>query len=204
MNRQLRTQNLVSKRKETYFGGQIMRKSLPLLAIAVLAFATPSSAIIMDQISDFLGAGFPISSAWRQEVTVGKPGPLLQLDLYVAYPGAAELSLTSVGDPWATTFTPDSYGWFSIDTSSAGLEFNVGDTFVIEIAAVDGSDLSLGGSLKDPGGDYGGGALWYDGQLFEGGDADIAFRTWTNVPEPATIAFLGLGGLALLRRRRAL
>ena len=139
-------------------------------------------------------------------MTVGVTGPLLQLDLYVADQGTARISVNE-GEAWqsdehdfTTEFTAPRPGWASINTFSAGLDFDVGDEFAIEIAPIDDSNLCLGGSLAPPGGGYGGGTPRYKSTLFEGGDADIAFRTWV-IPDAATIVLLGLGGFALLRKR---
>ena len=88
-------------------------------------------------------------------------------------------------------------GWGSIDVSSAGLVFDVGDKFVIGIQGIHDGTLRLGGSYKQPGGLYDDGYLWLAATVWP--DYDLAFRTY--VPEPTTILLLGLGGFALLRKR---
>lgn len=184
-----------------------MKKSVLLLSISVLAFAAPSVATpILDQESPYEESEFDARADiwhWQQEVTVGLQGLLVQIDLYGRASGSAELSIY-VGEPWQSG-APDfvdiigcSHAWNSINVSSAGLVFDVGDKFVIGVSGIN-DHLRLGGNFGFPSGAYEGGELWEDNTPFE--VFDLAFRTWV-VPEPTTIAFLGLGGLALLRKRR--
>ena len=186
-----------------------MSKSLQLLSIVVLAFTGPAFAtLVVDQSSPYAdNAGFSASlySTSQQGVTVGLPGQLMQLDVYIYWPGSGELFINT-GAPWQTDardFTAPldatNIGWVSIATSPAHLTFDVGDRFVIGIQGFDSSlpYLMMGANASDR---YSGGELWRSPtELREGWD--MAFRTY--VPEPGTLFLLGLGGLGLLKRRRA-
>jgi len=197
--------------KERVFGGQVMSKSLQLLSIVVLAFTGPAFAtLVVDQSSPYAdNAGFSVGASVvnQQGVTVGLPGQLMQVDVYIYWPGSGELFINT-GAPWQTDahdFTAPldatNIGWVSIDTSPAHLTFDVGDRFVIGIQGFDSSlpYLMMGANASDL---YGGGQLWHDAglqpELREGWD--MAFQTY--VPEPGTLFLLGLGGLGLLKRRR--
>ena len=196
--------------RERVFGGQVMSKSLQFLSIVVLAFTAPAFAtLVVDQSSPYAanaGLSASPSTVNQQGVTVGLPGQLMQVDVYIYWPGSGELFINT-GAPWQTDahdfiapFGSPSIGWFSIDTSSAGLTFDVGDRFVIGIqgSSPDLPYLMMGVNASDL---YSGGELWHDvwqPELQAGWD--MAFRTY--VPEPGTLFLLGLGGLGLLRRHR--
>jgi len=88
--------------KKRVFGGQVMSKSLQLLSAVVLAFAGPAFAtLVVDQSSPYAdNAVFSASvySTSQQGVTVGLPGQLMQVDVYIEWPGSGELFINA-GDP---------------------------------------------------------------------------------------------------------
>jgi hypothetical protein len=190
----------------------MMKKYPALIAFATVMCVTAYGALtprILDQESDDLEAMFNVdvgSFKWEQEVTVGLAGPLVQVDLSVRLPGTAVI-LIYAGSPWrsgmydfATVLTATDPGWVSIDTSSADLYFDVGDTFVIS-ALGSGGGLWLGGGRVDrPGGSYERGELWFNKEFHSDGSWDIAFRTY--VPEPGTVMIFGLGAVVVVSKKR--
>ncbi|MCP4246005.1 MAG: hypothetical protein GY778_03055, partial [bacterium] len=92
----------------------------------------------------------------------------------------------NAGGPWQTDphdiellFDPPGPGWTYIDATAAGLEFAVGDKFVIGVQGI-GENLWFGGSSPSPGGPYAGGQLWFQGSVYQGGQYDMAFRTYVQ------------------------
>jgi hypothetical protein len=174
----------------------------------LLIALVPANAQTLDQESPYVNASFNADYSgfvWQQEVTVGMPGPLVQIELYVTTPGSCEVFINA-GAPWqyddhdfVTTLVADSTGWKTIDTSSANLSFNPDDHFVIGFHGLD-TGMWLGGSYQPPEGGYERGRLWINEAIHDETDWDIAFRTY--VPEPGTLALLSLGALAMVSRRR--
>lgn len=181
---------------------------LGLAAAGVLATAAPAQ--MLDQIQEMTNASYNMdaqSLEWQQEIITGIAGQLVQVDVYANGAGSATFYLND-GAPWQgdtndfeMLFTSTGSGWYSIDVTSAGLSFDVGDPFVMGWVG-GGTGLWMGGGYIDNGvGPYHG-ELFLNGNPNGGGGWDLAFRTWV-VPGPGAVALLGLAGLVAPRRRRA-
>ncbi len=165
-----------------------------------------AGAQTLDQQSPFQAATFNMdaqSLSWQQEVVVGLAGPLVQVDVYVAQRGSCTFYINDgppwQSDPpnWTTTFTANTLGWQSIDTSAAGVSFNPGDHFVLGFIG-GGTGLWLGGSYSPPLGGYPAGQLWLNNAFYSDGGWDVGFKTY--VPEPAALVVTALAALVLRRR----
>jgi hypothetical protein len=181
--------------------------ALSLAAVGLLA--TTARAQILDQTQEMVGASFNVADTlnWQQEITVGVPGVLTQVDIYVATPGSATFYIGD-GAPWQNEpydfvleFSSNEVGWHSIDVSSAEIEFEVGDGMALGWQATNGGLWVGGGYIDDGVGPYPG-ELWINGIVYPIPGWDLAFRTWM-VPGPGALALLGLSGLMMPRRRRA-
>lgn len=144
---------------------------------------------------------------WQQEVVVGVAGDLVGIDVYPGKAGRTATFFVNAGSAWQAdandfemTYTSAvGLAWDFIDVSSAGLVFNVGDTFVWGTVGTNGG-LNLRGSV----GVYTPGRLFLNGPAHGDGTADLSFRTHVT-PEPASLVLSVLGGLGVLvvaRRRR--
>ena len=151
-------------------------------------------------------------STYQQEVRVGVAGVLTQVDLYQsgAYPFQSFRFFINRGFEWqmdpedfSTTVTNGATGTISVDLSSAGLSFEVGDYFMIGIQGL-GPDSTPGGLMF--GSEYTPGRLFYNAAVITGTSFDMAFTTsMAPVPEPssAVMLFGGLiGVMRLVMRRR--
>ena len=185
-------------------------KAAAVLGLAAVgALALPASAQVLDQVQEMTNASYNMDATslnWQQEIITGIAGQLMQVDVYATGLGSATFYLND-GAPWQsddndfeTVFSSHGAGWSSIDVSSAGLYFDVGDPFVMGWVG-GGTGLWMGGGYIDNGvGPYHG-QLFLNGSPHSNGGWDLAFRTW--VPGPGAVALLGLAGLASPRRRRA-
>jgi hypothetical protein len=171
-------------------------------------FATTAQAQILDQAQEMLGSSFNVETLnWQQEIIVGVAGPLVQIDFYVTTPGSARFYV-GAGAPWQSEpyafeldFFTEVTGWHSIDVSSAGMEFEVGDEMALGFQGTEGGLWIGGGYIADGVGPYPG-DLWVNGIVYPIPGWDFAFRTWV-LPGPGAMAIFGLAGLMSSRRRRA-
>ncbi len=178
-----------------------MRITLVLIGLVACA----ASANTLDQFSPFTNTSFNMltpSLHWQQEVVVGLPGPLVEVDLYVVAPGSCNFYITA-GPPWqggtpnwSTTFSAATTGWVAVDTTAAGLSFTPGQHFVLGFDG-GGNSLNLGGSYAPPNGGYPAGLLFLNAANYADGGFDIGFKTY--VPEPAGLALFA--AVLLLARR---
>jgi hypothetical protein len=181
---------------------------LAYVGLLLVLLAEPAGAATLDQFSPYTNTSFNMINSfldWQQEVVVGLSGPLVQVDLYAVAAGSCTFYITP-GAPWqsgppsfTTTFTAPSPGWWSVDTSSAGLAFQPGDHLVLGFIGLD-AGLNLGGSWEPPNGGYPPGNLFLSGANYADGAFDVAFKTY--VPEPAAFTICTFGALCALPRRR--
>ena len=178
------------------------------VGLLVASLAGSAGAATLDQYSPSTNTSFNMVNSfldWQQEVVVGLSGPLVQVDLYAIAAGSCTFYINP-GSPWqgdppsfTTTFTAPAPGWWSVDTSAAGLAFQPGDHFVLGFIGMD-AGLNLGGSWELPSGGYPAGNLFLNGGNYADGGFDVAFKTY--VPEPAGFTIGAFGALCALALRR--
>jgi hypothetical protein len=181
---------------------------------AQATWATP----VLDQESPLgSGASVPIGPgvSLQQGGIAGMSGLLTSIEVYVDDPGTGTAIVSfNLGSPWQTDVSefitlidPTAVGWYSIDTSGAGIHLNANDPFVIGIAPGEGA-IELGITATDPGGDYPRGELWGNGEAVS--ILDLTFRTYMDpdggspaVPAPAALLLVGLGTALVAGVRRS-
>jgi hypothetical protein len=187
-------------------------------ALAPVAWAAPT----LDQTSPMGGGScIPLSGVLlQQEVTAGVTGLLTSFDLYMYQPGAATVTINT-GSPWQTDAAEFSAslisigtGWYSFNTSSAGIYLGSGDPFVIGLSG--GSGIVAAGLYVSSSVDgYPEGVLWVNEMSTSAFSLfmDLTFKTFMEataapsaVPVPGVVllGLLGTGLVGVLRRRRSL
>ncbi len=185
-----------------------------LAVLVLLTVASPSPAsIILDQ-SNYaneynLDVGFTASTAWRaQTFTVGISGQLARIDVDIylrqSASGFIQLDLlsTSAGVPTSTVLgnasvlnssvpnSPDNHAFVTFDLTASNINVTQGE--VLAIALSSSNDQLIGGWLGSTTTQYAGGEHFYNyptnqnGWVAYGEDADLYFKTYVNIPEPAT------------------
>ena len=193
-----------------------MKKLLVLML--VLGMASLANATVMDVVLDGVGslghAGTSTDPLYESE-TIGvkivlnrNPNPsypggtydgywlsMMDLDLHVSGPGSlSHTNLKATGEIKAGSRDAGFYPWYNSTVSATGL-----DRFVIHCDGYGYTILDLtiavaGGTQHS---NYGYPIAWLNTV-----EADLGDLVIHQVPEPATIALLGLGGLFLVRRRK--
>lgn len=94
----------------------------------------------------------------------------------------------------------DFSGTFTYTFSGVTLADNTAYAFIVVDGAGNAQQARWGLTNVN---DLADGTLFVNGAEQFGGNFDSSMQIITNVPEPGSLALLGLGGLAMLRRRRA-
>jgi|SaaInl7_200m_RNA_FD_contig_21_3192386_length_1774_multi_38_in_0_out_0_1 hypothetical protein len=204
-----------------------MRKYMCLLMVVFVSVMSTSAFGVLDQsqtavnsgvnpgsTAHFIGQGFTQGAGlnYLNSVEVryygweanGDPDWVSVAELHVATTGtydATSLVATSAATTTSSfTYVPET--WVNWDFGSVAVTPGDGYTFIIK------HTTGTWGPALSTAAPYAGGAVVNNNG---GGDSysnvygqDLAFNTYSSVvPEPATMGLLSLGGLALLRKRRA-
>jgi hypothetical protein len=192
--------------------------TLSLLGVSAgIAGAAPT----LDQQS-VIGAGACIEltagHSTQQQVTAGITGLLTSVQVQMYGVGTSTFSI-NMGPAWqadaaefSAPLTTTADGWYTVNTSTAGIYLTPGDTFVIGIAYGSGTVEPAMYVTSAPDDGYAGGSLWYDAldsfpvtamvmdQTFKT-FVDPDFTAPATVPAPGALLLAGLGTTLVAARR---
>jgi len=197
---------------------------------AALSCSAASADVVLDQNFMPYPSNQKASLSWddgtfgrAMTFTVGVAGVLDSIDIRESFPvSTLRILQTSGGVPigglggstvlaTASSFTtliggPSDDQLYRYDLSSAGLVVEVGDVLAIEPVQPAGHTIFWWGSFSDSATYAGGGDYYFSAgsPTWVSTPNDMHFRTYVDVsvPEPTSVALLGLGGLLIARRRR--
>jgi hypothetical protein len=179
-------------------------------ALLVSSTLMAGAATVQDQVNDANSAvSFNGELHWQQQVVAGITGTLNSIDLNFGSGSGVMDFFVNLGSGWQTDTDDFNVtvsglsGWATIDVSSAGINLNAGDLFMIGFR--NGTGGLFQGSVGET---YAAGGLFLEGNPFSVTNYDFNFRTNVEtaaaVPLPAGLPLLlaGMGALAVLRRKQ--
>jgi hypothetical protein len=121
----------------------------------------------------------------------------IEFDVYATSNGATWAQIERITEQFSDSTYPNG-GMFDMPNTNFGLTFGVAQHVVYDYSAY------KGGAYGTQAATYGNFIFAYNCGAGTDGGANIFIDNikFTGVPEPATMSLLGLGGLALLRRKR--
>jgi hypothetical protein len=192
--------------------------TLSLLGVSASeAFAAPT----LDQQSAIgAGACFILDTGFaeQQQVTAGMTGLLTFVQVQMYGTGTSTFSI-NMGPAWqadaaefSAPLTTTGDGWYTINTSAAGIYLDPGDTFVIAIAYGSGTVNPAMYVTSVPDDGYAGGSLWVNGldaYVVTAMVMDLTFKTFVDpdftapatVPVPGALLLAGIGTTLVAARR---